>query len=78
MGVPSDAVLDPVVREWPARTQDLPDRDDAGPLTLASSPEEDLIPRDADARLFKVATYLVFLGMIGNYVVLPFSEKLVI
>jgi NADH-quinone oxidoreductase subunit H len=40
--------------------------------------KEDLIPRDADARLFKVAPYLVFLGMFGTFVVLPFSEKLVI
>ena len=40
--------------------------------------KEDLIPREADARLFKIAPYLVFLGMFGTFVVLPFSEKLVI
>lgn len=40
--------------------------------------KEDLIPRDADAFLFKVAPYLVFLGMFGTFVVLPFSDKLII
>jgi NADH-quinone oxidoreductase subunit H len=40
--------------------------------------KEDLIPRDADALLFKIAPYLVFLGMFGTFVVLPFSEKLII
>ncbi len=40
--------------------------------------KEDLIPKDADAMLFKVAPYLVFLGMFGTFVVLPFSEKLII
>jgi NADH-quinone oxidoreductase subunit H len=40
--------------------------------------KEDLIPRDADARLFKIAPYLVFLGMFGTFVVLPFSDKLII
>jgi len=40
--------------------------------------KEDLIPREADAKLFKVAPYLVFFGMLGTFVVLPFSEWLVI
>jgi NADH-quinone oxidoreductase subunit H len=40
--------------------------------------KEDLIPREADAKLFKIAPYLVFLGMLGTFVVLPFSEWLVI
>jgi NADH-quinone oxidoreductase subunit H len=40
--------------------------------------KEDLIPREADARLFKIAPYLVFLGMFGTFVVLPFSERLVV
>jgi NADH-quinone oxidoreductase subunit H len=40
--------------------------------------KEDLIPRDADPFLFKIAPYLVFMGMFGTFAVLPFSEKLVI
>ena len=40
--------------------------------------KEDLIPREADAKLFKVAPYLVFFGMLGTFIVLPFSEWLVI
>jgi NADH-quinone oxidoreductase subunit H len=39
--------------------------------------KEDLIPRDADAFLFKVAPYLVFTGMFATFAVLPFSEALV-
>jgi NADH-quinone oxidoreductase subunit H len=40
--------------------------------------KEDLIPRDADKVLFKIAPYLVFTGMLGTFVVLPFSEKLIV
>ena len=40
--------------------------------------KEDLIPRDADPFLFKIAPYLVFMGMFGTFAVLPFSEKLVV
>jgi NADH-quinone oxidoreductase subunit H len=40
--------------------------------------KEDLIPRDADPRLFKLAPYLVFMGMYGTFAVLPFSEKLIV
>ncbi|MFQ5599036.1 MAG: NADH-quinone oxidoreductase subunit NuoH [Candidatus Krumholzibacteriia bacterium] len=40
--------------------------------------KEDLIPADADPVLFKVAPYLVFMGMFGTFVVLPFSEKLIV
>ncbi len=39
--------------------------------------KEDLIPAAADSPLFKVAPYLVFLGMFGTFVVLPFSSRLV-
>ena len=39
--------------------------------------KEDLIPREADALLFKIAPYLVFLGMFGTFLVLPFADKLV-
>ena len=40
--------------------------------------KEDLIPKDADPFLFKIAPYLVFMGMFGTFAVLPFSEKLII
>jgi NADH-quinone oxidoreductase subunit H len=40
--------------------------------------KEDLMPTEADAFLFKVAPYLVFMGMFGTFVVLPFSEKLIV
>ena len=39
--------------------------------------KEDLIPAAADAPLFKIAPYLVFLGMFGTFVVLPFSSRLI-
>jgi len=40
--------------------------------------KEDLIPRDADPILFKIAPYLVFMGMFGTFAVLPFAEKLIV
>lgn len=40
--------------------------------------KEDLIPAAADAKLFKFAPYLVFAGMFGAFVVIPFSSGLVI
>jgi NADH-quinone oxidoreductase subunit H len=40
--------------------------------------KEDLIPNGADRLLFKTAPYLVFFGMFGTFVVLPFSEKLIV
>jgi len=40
--------------------------------------KEDLIPDGADRLLFRMAPYLVFCGMFGAFVVIPFSEHLVI
>ncbi|MFN0151959.1 MAG: NADH-quinone oxidoreductase subunit NuoH [bacterium] len=40
--------------------------------------KEDLIPDDADKPLFRLAPYLVFIGMFGAFVVLPFGSRLVI
>ena len=40
--------------------------------------KEDLIPQDSDPVPFKVAPYLVFMGMFGTFAVLPFSEKLIV
>jgi len=40
--------------------------------------KEDLVPQDADRRLFTLAPYLVFCGLFGAFAVLPFSEHLVI
>jgi NADH-quinone oxidoreductase subunit H len=40
--------------------------------------KEDLIPHDSDPVPFKVAPYLVFMGMFGTFAVLPFSEKLIV
>ena len=39
--------------------------------------KEDLIPTDADKPLFIIAPYLVFAGVFGTFVVLPFSSNLV-
>jgi NADH-quinone oxidoreductase subunit H len=39
--------------------------------------KEDLIPDGADRPLFRFAPYLVFVGMFGAFVVLPFGAKLV-
>jgi NADH-quinone oxidoreductase subunit H len=40
--------------------------------------KEDVIPAAADARLFKLAPYLVMIGFVGTFVVLPFGSRLVI
>jgi NADH-quinone oxidoreductase subunit H len=40
--------------------------------------KEDLIPDDADSVLFRLAPYLVFIGMFGTFVVVPFGSSLVI
>ncbi|NOZ86972.1 MAG: NADH-quinone oxidoreductase subunit H [Deltaproteobacteria bacterium] len=39
--------------------------------------KEDLIPDDADKPLFRLAPYLVFSGMFGTFVVLPFGANLI-
>jgi NADH-quinone oxidoreductase subunit H len=39
--------------------------------------KEDLIPEGADRPLFRFAPYLVFVGMFGTFVVLPFGAKLI-
>jgi NADH-quinone oxidoreductase subunit H len=39
--------------------------------------KEDLIPDEADHPLFRLAPYLVFAGMFGTFVVLPFGAHLV-
>ncbi len=40
--------------------------------------KEDIIPTAADAPLFKLAPYLVFVGFFGTFVALPFGSALVI
>jgi NADH-quinone oxidoreductase subunit H len=40
--------------------------------------KEDLIPTEADGALFRIAPYLVFIGMFGTFVVIPFGSRLVI
>ena len=40
--------------------------------------KEDLVPQDSDPVPFKVAPFLVFMGMFGTFAVLPFSEKLIV
>ena len=40
--------------------------------------KEDLMPEDADAPLFKVAPYFVFMGVAATLIAIPFSEYLVI
>lgn len=39
--------------------------------------KEDIIPDCADRRLFRIAPYLVFAGMFGAFVVLPFGAQIV-
>ena len=40
--------------------------------------KEDIVPREADPRLFRAAPYLAFLGMFLTFIVLPFSRFLVV
>ena len=40
--------------------------------------KEDIIPTDADPILFRMAPYLVFVGMFAAFVVIPFSSGLII
>lgn len=40
--------------------------------------KEDLIPADADSKLFRIAPYLVMIGMILSMIVVPFSSKIVV
>ncbi len=39
--------------------------------------KEDLIPNGADRPLFRLAPYLVFVGMFGTFVILPFGAHLI-
>jgi NADH-quinone oxidoreductase subunit H len=39
--------------------------------------KEDIIPTDADARLFKLAPYVVVMGFVAAFVVMPFSSALI-
>ncbi len=38
--------------------------------------KEDLVPADAHRRLFQVAPYFAFVGLVLTFIVLPFSERL--
>ncbi len=40
--------------------------------------KEDIIPAAADPRLFRAAPYLVIMGFVGAFVVLPFGSRLVV
>ena len=40
--------------------------------------KEDIVPTSADARLFRLAPYLVIVGFVATFVVLPFGSMLVI
>ena len=40
--------------------------------------KEDIIPAETDSLLFRIAPYLVFLGCMLTYVVLPFGDGLII
>jgi NADH-quinone oxidoreductase subunit H len=40
--------------------------------------KEDLVPKDSDPILFRASPYLVFMGVFATFVVLPFSQALVV
>lgn len=40
--------------------------------------KEDIVPREADPRLFRAAPYLAFIGLFLTFVVLPFSRLLIV
>ena len=40
--------------------------------------KEDVIPREADSLLFRFAPYVVMMGFVATFVVLPFADRLVI
>jgi NADH-quinone oxidoreductase subunit H len=40
--------------------------------------KEDLVPAEADPRLFKLAPYVVFVGFLATFVVIPFGSQLIV
>ncbi len=40
--------------------------------------KEDIIPKDVDVVLFKLAPYLVFMGLLGTFVVIPFGQFFIV
>jgi NADH-quinone oxidoreductase subunit H len=40
--------------------------------------KEDIVPTAADARLFKLAPYVVMVGFVGTFVALPFTSALIV
>ena len=40
--------------------------------------KEDTIPADVDRPLFKLAPYLVFMGLLGTFIVIPFGQFLIV
>jgi NADH-quinone oxidoreductase subunit H len=82
---PTAGIITWVERRVSARMQSRIGPNRAGPQGflvwiadgIKSLLKEDIIPRDADPALFRLAPYLVFVGVSATFVVMPFGQSLI-
>jgi NADH-quinone oxidoreductase subunit H len=82
---PTAGIITWVERRVSARMQSRIGPNRAGPQGflvwiadgIKSLLKEDIVPRDADPTLFRLAPYLVFVGVSATFVVMPFGQSLI-